>query len=65
MKTVNHPGIVSLIDTHSTYRGLHIVMDYAERQGVVCSVCVDGKTVPLVVIFFSLVLQGEFVCVPS
>lgn len=31
MKTLKHPGVVEMIDTHTTYRGLHIVMEYAER----------------------------------
>lgn len=31
MRKFDHPNVVSLIDTHTTFRGLHIVMEFAEK----------------------------------
>jgi hypothetical protein len=31
MKRMQHPNVVNIIDHHETYRGLHIVMDYADK----------------------------------
>ncbi len=31
MKRMQHPNVISIIDHHETHRGVHIVMDYADR----------------------------------